>query len=132
MNITLKWILVIALALTLGVGAVYAATVLTLPASVTVKAPATIATNLSSVDFEDITQGTSKNMTLTITNTGGTTSNVLTLSASGLPTGLTLTSDIPTAFTLAAADYFDATLTITATITAPLGVTSFSIIIDEA
>ena len=132
MNITLKWILVIALALTLGVGAVYAATVLTLPASVTVKAPATIATNLSSVDFEDITQGTSKNMTLTITNTGGTTSNVLTLSASGLPTGLTLTSDIPTAFTLAAADYFDATLTITATTTAPLGVTSFSIIIDEA
>ena len=132
MNNKLKWLIIIAIAATIGIGTVYAATVLTVPASVTVRSPATIAVNLNPVAFGDLTQGTSKNVTFRITNTGGSTSKVLTLTATGLPTGLTLTSDLPTSLTLVAADYFDATLTLTAAESAPLGTTSFDIIIDES
>ena len=122
-------ILIIIIVVLLGtVGVIYAFGQLSLPGNGTVIASvADVMASPTSFNWGPITQGTSKNFTITITNNGGTATGALLISVP-MPTGLTLAYD--SALPIPAHDHRDIIFTLTASPTANIGPFTHTVTID--
>ena len=131
MNSKTKWIIIIALALAIAGGVVYAQAtgLLSVPASVNVQTDAQLVSTPSALTFGNLIQGQSTQQTATITNTGDTATTALEVLTENLADGLTLTHDLPT--TINAGQSVGVTFTLTADPDATAGINNFTIIVDE-
>ena len=119
--------LIIAILL-LTVGIIYAAgQLISIPTNGTVITAATLTATPATLEWGNITRGTSKNVTLLLTNIGGTDTAAL-LITNTLPSGLYLEYDNASA--ILAGQSRNITFTLNATVTAPLGAFSYVVNID--
>ena len=131
MNSKTKWIIIVAVALAIAGGVVYAQAtgLLSVPASVNVQTDATLVSTPSTVTFGNLVQGQSTQQSITVTNTGDTATDTLEVATENLAEGLTLTHNLPSV--LNAGQSVSVTFTLSANATATAGINNFNIIVDE-
>ena len=131
MNSKTKWIIIIAVALAIAGGVVYAQAtgLLSVPASTTVVTPANLTINPSTLTFGEIVQGQSVQKTAVITNIGDKPTAPLQVLTDGIAEGLTITHDLPE--TIAAGQSVSVTFIETADSDATQGVCNYVIIVEE-